>query len=148
MPDQTDPMLHSRETRHELKNYMQITDYKLDGLGKKTDELVKKIDEKNDELATKVEEKHKAVLGVIGELKSILKWAGGLVVMLFISTLTWSLAQQYNANESQKKDMQQQLDILREQERARNASRADILSRLPAPGTAQPAAAPSGAAKE
>jgi len=143
MPENTDPMLHSRETRHQLVNYMQITDYKLDGLGKKHDDLAKKIDDKNDELATKVEEKHQAVLTVIGELKSILKWAGGLVVMLFISTLTWSLAQQYSANEAQKKDMQQQLDILREQERARNASRADILSRLPAPGTPE-AAAPAG----
>jgi len=148
MPDSTDPLHHSRETRHALNNYIQITDYKLDGLGKKHDDLAKKIDDKNDELALKVEEKHKAVLDVIGELKSILKWAGGLVVMLFISTLTWSLAQQYSANEAQKKDMQQQLDILREQERARNANRAEILSRLPAASTPEAASAPLGVGKD
>lgn len=93
--------------RHDLANHKMVTDIKLDGLVK-----------------------------LVAELKSQLKWAGGLIVMLFISTLTWSLNQQYNANESQKKDMQQQLVILREQERARNASRAEILSRLPA-GTTQ-----------
>jgi len=147
MPENTDPTLHSRETRHQLVNYMQITDYKLDSLGKKHDQMAEQIDKKNEELAVKVEEKHAAVLSVIGELKSILKWAGGLVVMLFISTLTWSLAQQYSANEAQKKDMQQQLDILREQERARNASRAEILQRLPAPGAAQPAAPAGGVAQ-
>lgn len=148
MPDSNDPLSHSRETRHQLNNHIQITDYKLDGLAKRHDELAKKIDDKNDELALKVEEKHTAVLSVIGELKSILKWAGGLVVMLFISTLTWSLAQQYSANEAQKKDMQQQLDILREQERARNASRADILSRLPPPSAAETTSSASGVAKD
>jgi cytoskeletal protein RodZ len=147
MPDMNDPLLHSRETRHELKNYIMITDYKLDGLAERHDQLSNKIDNKNEELAVKVEEKHKAVLDVIGELKSILKWAGGLVVMLFISTLTWSLAQQYSANEAQKKDMQQQLDILREQERARNANRAEILSRLPAPSTPEAASSPVSVTK-
>lgn len=95
--------------RHDLANHKMVTDIKLDGLVK-----------------------------LVAELKSQLKWAGGLIVMLFISTLTWSLNQQYNANEAQKKDMQQQLTILREQERARNASRAEIMSRLP-PSAAQPA---------
>jgi len=83
---------------------------------------------------------HKAVTEIelrtlkalVVELKSQLKWAGGLIVMLFISTLTWSLAQQYSANEAQKKDMAQQIELLKEQERARNASRSEILSRLPA----------------
>lgn len=72
---------------------------------------------------------------LVVELKSQLKWAGGLIVMLFISTLTWSLAQQYSANEAQKKDMAQQIELLKEQERARNATRSEILGRLPAGGT-------------
>jgi len=93
------------QVRHDLANHKMITEIKLDN-----------------------------VLKVVAELKSQLKWAGGLIVMLFISTLTWSLTQQYNANEAQKKDMQQQLDMLREQERARNASRAEIMSRLPPGG--------------
>ena len=105
------------DVRHELANHKMVTEIKLDGL-----------------------------MRIVAELKSQLKWAGVLIVTLFLSTLTWSLTQQYNANEAQKKDMQQQLDILRAQERARNASRAEILSRLP-PGTAEASDAAGGVAQ-
>lgn len=96
-----------REALHAVNNHVMVTDIKLNTIDKKIDEM-----------------------------KAQQKWFIGIVVMLFISTLTWSLAQQYNANEAQKKDMVNQIELLKEQERARNASRSEILNRLP-PGTAE-----------
>lgn len=86
--------------------------------------------------ATVTEIKLDALGNTVNEMKAQMKWFIGIVVMLFISTLTWSLAQQYNANEAQKKDMAQQIELLKEQERARNATRSEILERLP-PGTSE-----------
>lgn len=96
-----------REALHAVNNHVMVTDIKLNTIDKKIDEM-----------------------------KAQQKWFIGIVVMLFISTLTWSLAQQYNANEAQKKDMVNQIELLKEQERARNASRSEILNRLP-PGTTE-----------
>lgn len=69
------------------------------------------------------------VVSSIEELKNILKWAGGLIVTLMISFMTWSALQQYNANESQKKELQQQVDLLRSQDQA-NSDRQRILQEL------------------
>lgn len=102
------------EASHGLNNHIAVTGIKLDTLDSKMDRL-----------------------------ESIIKWAGGLIVMLVISTLSWSLAQQYNANESTKKDLQAQVQLLREQQRngliARD-ERQEILSRLPSGGAETPAA--------
>ncbi len=94
------------QASHDLNNLRMVTDLKLTGIEK-----------------------------TVNEMKAQQKWFIGLVVMLFISTLTWSLAQQYSANEAQKKDMAQQIELLKEQERARNATRSEVLSRLPPSGS-------------
>ena len=116
MADAVDQLARDRasQTEHALNNHKMVTDLKLT-----------------------------AIAETVDEMKAQQKWFIGLVVMLFISTLTWSLAQQYNANEAQKKDMQQQLELLKEQERARNSTRSEILSRLP-PGGSEAAGAASG----
>jgi len=90
----------ARDSARDALHGVEVTEVKLDGLNTKMDTHHKENNEKFD------------------RLESILKWAGGLIVMLFISTLTWSLAQQYNANEAQKKDMQQQIQLMQEQQQA------------------------------
>lgn len=109
------------DTAHSLRNHITVTDYRLGT-------IEKKIDDNHDDLK-KAQDR----------LESILKWAGGLILMLFLSTLTWSLTQQYNANEQAKKDLEQQIEMLKEQERARNNTRAEILSRLPEPSATESA---------
>lgn len=69
------------------------------------------------------------VASSIDELKNILKWAGGLIVTLMISFMTWSALQQFNANEAQKADLQQQLDIIKSQETAQK-DREEMLRQL------------------
>jgi hypothetical protein len=86
---------HSRETRHLLNNHIQITQYKLESLEKAG------------------EERHDVLTGMVTRLESALKWAGGLLISLILTVLGWSLLQQVNANESQKKDVQQQLDLMK-----------------------------------
>jgi cytoskeletal protein RodZ len=86
----------------------------------------------------KIDTTHTETNGKIDKLESGLKWAGGLVVSLILSVLGWAVLQQINANEAQKKDMAQQIQLLQSQERARVEARSEILSRLP-PGTPEPA---------
>lgn len=62
------------------------------------------------------ESRHRNLAENFAELKNALKWALGLIVSIIISFASWALLQQYNANEAQKKDMQQQIDLLRAQE--------------------------------
>lgn len=105
---------------HELKNHIMVTGIKLE------------------QLDQKIEIKHNETNGKVDELKSFLKWVGSLIVTLFLATLSWSLAQQYNSNESTKKDLQAQVELLREQQRNSAAARIDrqtILDRLPSSGT-------------
>lgn len=65
----------------------------------------------------------------IEELKNILKWAGGLVITLMISFMSWSALQQYNANEQQKRDLQNQIQLIESNERAER-DRQRILNQL------------------
>lgn len=121
MSELTDQVARDKaeEAAHSLKNHIQVTGIKLDILDKR------------------ITDTHNDTNNQIGRVESMLKWAGSLIVMLFISALGWSLAQQYNANESTKKDLQAQVELLREQQRnsmAARADRAQILSRLPASG--------------
>ena len=90
----------SAEHRHGLINTKQIFQIKLD-------QVVTSLD----------------------ELKNILKWAGGLIVTLMISFMSWSALQQYNANETQKRDLQQQITLIKSQEQA-DIQRTDILEEL------------------
>lgn len=123
MADAVDQVARDKasDTSHSLRNHIAVTDLRLDT-------IEKKIDSNHDDLK-KAQDRQ----------ENILKWAGGLILMLFISTLTWSLTQQYNANESAKKELQQQVELLKDQERARNETRAQILSRLPPSGAETPA---------
>lgn len=112
----------ANEAAHSLANHIQITGIKLDNLDKKIVE-------------THAESKAQAE-----EIKSILKWAGGLILMLFLSTMTWSLSQQYTANEATKKDLTAQVELLKESGRSQAAARADrqiILEKLGAPGATE-----------
>lgn len=109
-----DALDHSRETRHMLNNHIMVTKLEMKNLG-----------------------------DAVGRLESAIKWAGGLVVSLILGVLGWAVLQQINTNETQKREMQQQINLLKEQEAARNESREAIMSRLP-PSAPQPAAPASG----
>jgi hypothetical protein len=85
---------------HAVANHIQVTAIQLTNLEKKIDTT------------------HATTDGKIDRLESILKWAGGLIIMLFLSTLTWSLAQQYNSNEATKRDLQQQVELLKMQQQS------------------------------
>lgn len=106
---------HSRETRHLLNNHIQMTTYQL------------QVMERNGQ------ERHQAVVASVSKLYTGLCWAAGLLVPIFLSFLGWSLLQQINANEAQKRDLQQQLD--------RQAQLLELVrSQAPLPaGAAQPA---------
>lgn len=55
------------------------------------------------------DERHTALQNSVQELKTMVTWVGGLIISLIIGVLGWSLAQQYNANEAQKKALQDQI---------------------------------------
>lgn len=59
-------------------------------------------------------ERYKNINASIAELKAIVKWAGGLIISLIITVLGWSLVQQLNANEAQKKWMADQIILLQQ----------------------------------
>lgn len=115
-------MEHSRETRHLLNNHIQITQIKLDNLDKDG------------------QARHESLGASFNKLESALKWAGGLVVSLMLTVLGWAVMQQINSNETTKKEMAQQIQMLQQQEQARVATRSEILSRLPSARAAEAAA--------
>lgn len=104
-----DPLDHSRETRHLLNNHIQVTKITLENLERTGKD-------RHDTLVASANSRHSAVLANIARLESALKWAGGIIVSLTLTVLGWALLQQFNANEAQKKDLQQQLDLLRAQQ--------------------------------
>lgn len=55
------------------------------------------------------DERHTALQASVQELKTMVTWIGGVMISLIIGVLGWSLAQQYNANEAQKKALQDQI---------------------------------------
>ena len=89
------------EVRHELRNYCAVNDIKHKNL--------------EDDVAARDGKLTKA----LEEIKSLMKWAGSLTISLIIGVLAWSLVQQYQANEQQKRDLEQQIRLLQEQERTR-----------------------------
>lgn len=88
------------ENRHKINNLVMVTDLKLEKIS-----------------------------GDITELKNALKWAGGLIISLMLSFMAWAALQQYNANETQKRELQEQVKLLQSQEQAQ-ADRARILQEL------------------
>jgi len=105
------------EIRHDLANHQQKVEYQF-----------KLLDQSG-------EARHNKLAESFAELKNMLKWAGGLVVSIMLSFMAWALLQQYNSNETQKKDLQTQLNLLKSQEQERTQYRQEVLSRLP-PGDA------------
>jgi hypothetical protein len=96
------------ENRHDMNNLRQIIELKLEAVQKD-----------------------------VAELTNILKWAGGLIVSLMLSFMGWALLQQYNANEAQKRDLQQQVQLVRQQQAAdariqQNSERLDASTTQPA----------------
>lgn len=89
------------DVRHELRNHKAVAEIKAENLKKEVDS--KAID----------------VKASIDEVRSLMKWAGSLIITLIIGVLGWSLVQQYQANEQQKNDLEQQLRLLQEQDQAR-----------------------------
>lgn len=115
----------ARDAVHDIANFRAVTEVRLTQLDKKIDETHKETNEK------------------IDKIESAIKWAGGLIVSLVLSVLGWAVLQQINANESQKKEMAQQIELLKQQEAVRAQTRTEILSRLP-PRTAETAGATDG----
>lgn len=104
------------DVRHELRNHMSVNEIKHNNLQK--------------EVATE----HKSLTDSLVEIKSLMKWAGSLIITLIIGVLGWSLVQQYQANEQSKKDLEAQIKLLQEQEKTRAAQS------VPNPAPALPAA--------
>lgn len=60
------------------------------------------------------DERHAGLEKSIAELRSILVKVGGFIISLIISVLGWSLLQQYNANETQRVALQEQVHTLQQ----------------------------------
>lgn len=59
------------------------------------------------------DERHAALQESVQELKSMVTWIGSTMITLILGVLAWSLAQQYSANEAQKKALEEQVNALR-----------------------------------
>ncbi len=86
----------------------------------------------------KIDTTHADTNTKIDKIEAAIKWAGGIIISLMLTVIGWAVMQTLNANEAQSKEMKQQIELLQQQERARVATRAEILSRLP-PGTPEAA---------
>lgn len=78
------------------------------------------------------------VVTSLAELKRVMQWAGGLIVTLMISFMSWSALQQYNTNERQKDELAQQIRLIQSQEQAakdREAILRQLREELDASGT-------------
>lgn len=128
-----DALQHSRETRHLLNTHIDVTRVKLDALQTSTETQHRAQTEA-------ANERYAQLNANIARMESVMKWAGGVIISLILTVLGWALVQQINANESQKRDLQQQLDLLK----AQQAQRLELLSRS---GAADTGVAPHGAAK-
>lgn len=124
MPENTDQTARDRagEALHAVNNFRMVAEVKFEQIDKKID-------------ATHAETNSK-----IDKIEAAIKWAGGLILTTILSVMAWAVSQQINANEAQKRDLAQQVELLKQQERARVEARSEILSRLP-PSAAETAAA-------
>ena len=59
------------------------------------------------------DERHTALQKDIADLSSTVKSIGSVLITLILSVLAWSLGQQYNANEAQKKALSDQIAELK-----------------------------------
>jgi hypothetical protein len=93
-----------RDVKHALNNHVQTT------------EIYRK------QTLEKMDSNHESVSEKIDQIQSGLKWAGTLIITLLLSVLGWSVLQQINANEAQKAELQNQIELLRASQRADNLS--------------------------
>lgn len=129
MPDQfVDQVARDRagDAVHDIRNFRAVAEVQLR------------------QLDTKIETTHAETNSKIDRIESAIKWAGGLILSTILAVLAWAVSQQINANESQKREMAQQIEILKTQERARVDARSEILSRLPPRATEAPAPSEGG----
>lgn len=101
-----------RDVRHELAGHVATTDIEFRNLRNS-------MDTNHTIVTDKVDANHKAVTEKVEEIRKAILWAGGLIVSIMLSVLGWAVLQQFNANESQKQDLQQQIELLRQGEAAR-----------------------------
>lgn len=92
------------DVRHDLANHKTVSGLELKSVDKKIDTLI-----------------------------SLLKWVGGLIVTSVLAVLAWSLVQQWNANEAQRRNIEEQVRLIQ----------AQTQPQLPPPRAAEPADAPS-----
>lgn len=83
------------------------------------------------QLDTKIDTTHAETNSKIDKIEGAIKWAGGIIISLMLAVIGWAVTQTLSANESQSKEMKQQIELLKQQESARVNARAEILSRLP-----------------
>lgn len=55
------------------------------------------------------DERHAVLQTSVQELKTMVSWIGSVMITLIIGVLGWSLVQQWNANEAQKRALQDQI---------------------------------------
>lgn len=99
MPD-SNPLIHSRETRLLLETHVATTALRLDQLVQTNAASIQAVKEQ------------------MTRFEQVLKYVGGLMISLILSVLAWSLTQQYSANEAQQRTNQQQIELLQERERS------------------------------
>jgi len=122
------------EVRHELRNFQAVSDIKVENLKVDLDRTAREVkgelertaqDLKSDtaksaaSVKTNFEEKHATLTTALTKIESLMKWAGSLIVSLILGVLGWSLLQQVQNNEQQKRDLQSQIKLLEEQDRTR-----------------------------
>jgi hypothetical protein len=104
---------NARDAVHAVANFRAVTEVQLR------------------QLDTKIDTTHQETNGKIDKIEAAIKWAGGLIISLMLAVIGWAVTQTLSANESQSKEMKQQIELLKQQESARVNARAEILSRLP-----------------
>lgn len=122
MPD-SDPIIHSRETRQlldALKDKVELrfqhTSEALTRLERSSEERAAEQKSFLDNIKIEGQEREARQTEKIEEIKSILKWAGGLIVSLILTVLGWSAVQQFEANQARQDELQQQIELLEQRE--------------------------------
>lgn len=60
-------------------------------------------------------ERYAGIHASMGEIKNILKWAGGTLFSIIISLLAWLALQQFNANDQARKSAETKIELLEKQ---------------------------------
>ncbi len=122
------------EVRHELRNFQAVSEIKQENLKNDFERTAKEVKaelirssedtksatvESAKAVKKDFEAKHNELTTNLQKIESLLKWAGSLLITLILGVLGWSLLQQITNNSQQQKDLQAQIKLLEQQERAR-----------------------------